>query len=294
MVLTDRQRTELHAGIYEYLSSQQGDGFQKAAAALAEADPEACQKKSSSNILEKKWTAIPRLQKKVLELERTAAQNAKIHAHRTGSTGADGSITRRMLPRLPCSHTLQGHSGVVVTVQVHPVFTVVVSGSEDGTIKVRLILVVTRARDLCLHCMYSFVSLFTHRFGITKVETMYEHSKVTPIQSIHSISLPLGHTWRRVRPTCPLNCGTLPRMRAFEPCGVTITPFPVFASCQNYKPIIQQQRHPSNNCREALMRNWQPVNTCCRHLVTRRSNCGMWKLDFAIIPYRIIMIGFVV
>ena len=135
MVLTDRQRADLHAGIYEYLLSQQGDAFAKAAAALAEADPEACKKKTSSNILEKKWTAIPRLQKKVLELERAAAQSAKIHAHRTGTSAADGT-TRRMLPRLPCSHTLQGHSGVVVTVAVHPVFTVVVSGSEDGTIKV--------------------------------------------------------------------------------------------------------------------------------------------------------------
>lgn len=139
MVLTDRQRADLHYGIYEYLSSQPGDAFAKAAAALAEADPEACSrpKDKSSNILEKKWTAIPRLQKKVLELERATAQSAKIHAHRTGSTaGVDGTTQRRMLPRLPCSHSLQGHSGVVVTVAVHPVFTVVVSGSEDGTIKV--------------------------------------------------------------------------------------------------------------------------------------------------------------
>jgi len=40
------------------------------------------------------------------------------------------------LPRPPCAHTLKGHSGVVSAVAVHPVFTVAVSGSEDGTIKV--------------------------------------------------------------------------------------------------------------------------------------------------------------
>lgn len=157
MVLTDRQRTDLHAGIYEYLLSQPGEGFAKAAAALADADPDACKNGGSSvttngtgaadefrssvggasvPLLEKKWTAVPRLQKKVLELERTAAQNAKMYAHRTGDGSSGQTGPRRMLPRPPAVHTLQGHSAVVSTVAVHPVFTVAVSGSEDGTIKV--------------------------------------------------------------------------------------------------------------------------------------------------------------
>ena len=158
MVLTDRQRSDLHAGIYEYLNSRPEEAFRAVAEALHAADPEACQNRNSNSnkngssviktpLLEKKWTAIPRLQKKVLELERQAAQSAKIHAHRThqsqgtlpddGSTESSGSIgQRRMLPRLPSTHTLQGHSNVVTSCVVHPVFTVVVSGSEDGTIKV--------------------------------------------------------------------------------------------------------------------------------------------------------------
>ena len=141
MVLTDRQREDLHAGIYEYLQSR-GEAYADAAKAFAEADPKSTEKNLNKNVgmtplLEKKWTAIPRLQKKVLELERTVAQSAKIHAHRGGS-GENGTGTaRRMLPRLPCTATLQGHSASVTCVQVHPVFTVVVSGSEDGTIKVR-------------------------------------------------------------------------------------------------------------------------------------------------------------
>jgi len=156
MVLTDRQRDDLHAGIYEYLCSQ--PGFEKVAAALQEAAPNACERhgdlKSGGNnvnghtpILEKKWTLIPRLQKKVLELEKQAAQSAKIHAHRAGGAGAEsdaaagGATTRRMLPRLPAAHTLAGHSMVVTCCAVHPVFTVAVSGSEDGTIKVSELLV---------------------------------------------------------------------------------------------------------------------------------------------------------
>jgi len=142
MVLTDRQRSDLHAGIYEYLLSR--EGFQDTAAAFAIADPESAEKDlptgSSATLIEKKWTAIPRLQKKVLELERQAAHNAQIHGHRTCNGDANsvtsGGGPRRMLPRIPASYTLQGHSAVVLSVQVHPVFTVVVSGSEDGSIKV--------------------------------------------------------------------------------------------------------------------------------------------------------------
>ena len=143
MVLTDRQRGDLHSAIYEYLLAQKDDAaFQRAAEAMKEADPESCTKEpleaGKTPLLEKKWTAIPRLQRKVLELERSAAQSAKIHAHRTGTatTGDAKGDSRRMLPRLPCAHTLQGHAAVVTCVKVHPVFTVAVSGSEDGTIKV--------------------------------------------------------------------------------------------------------------------------------------------------------------
>lgn len=166
MVLTDRQREDLHAGIYEYLQSR-GDAFATAAEAFAAADPTATGKKTNNvgktPLLEKKWTAIPRLQKKVLELERIVAQNAKIHAHRVGgeaggAANGGGSVQRRMLPRLPCAHTLQGHAASVTCVQVHPVFTVVVSGSDDGTIKVCMVgalLCIQLIRSL----LYYYVSL---------------------------------------------------------------------------------------------------------------------------------------
>ena len=171
MVLTDRQRADLHSGIYEYLLSRPGEHFAAAAAALAEADPAACQAKAgnkptsatsaaatSAPILEKKWTAVPRLQKKVLELERAAAQSAKIHAHRAGmglagggGGGGDGAggAGRRMIPRPPAVHTLKGHQGQVTCVAVHPVYTVAVSGSEDGTVKVSAVLGICGISTLC-------------------------------------------------------------------------------------------------------------------------------------------------
>jgi platelet-activating factor acetylhydrolase IB subunit alpha len=158
MVLTDRQRSDLHAGIYEYLLSR-GPQFASVADALAAADPDACQssstadndekntptKRSSSDtstpLLEKKWTAVPRLQKRVLELEKQMASAAKHTAHRNNALGLDpsdiagGGQNRRFLPRSPCSHTLQSHSASVVTLAIHPIYTMAASGSEDGTIK---------------------------------------------------------------------------------------------------------------------------------------------------------------
>ncbi|KAL7511304.1 hypothetical protein ACHAXN_011073 [Cyclotella atomus] len=159
MVLTDRQRSDLHAGIYEYLLSR-GPEFESVATALAAADPDACQqsttddgnnesktptKRSSSSssstpLLEKKWTAVPRLQKRVLELEKQLATNAKHTAHRQNALGLDasdiagGGRDRRFLPRV-CAYTLQSHRSSVVTCAIHPIYTVAASGSEDGTIK---------------------------------------------------------------------------------------------------------------------------------------------------------------
>lgn len=152
MVLTDRQRTDLHAGIYEYLRSRPGEAFQKAAEIFAECDPDACAKTNSNGssaskipLLEKKWIAIPRLQKKVLELERQAAESVKIHAHRV--TTDAGGAQRRLLPRFPPLNTLKGHSMGVTAIALHPDYTVVVSGSEDGTIKVGQIITASRVQD---------------------------------------------------------------------------------------------------------------------------------------------------
>jgi platelet-activating factor acetylhydrolase IB subunit alpha len=166
MVLTDRQRTDLHAAIYAYLLSREGKHFEEAAEALAEAEPscavavEVSDEGSVSTrfskmsvgstsriadlpILERKWTAVPRLQRKIMELEKTLAANAKLYAHKPVSSSVTGIVTngssslegRRMLPRLPSTHTLEGHSSVVTCVALHPKFTTAASGSEDGTIK---------------------------------------------------------------------------------------------------------------------------------------------------------------
>ncbi len=99
-------------------------------------------------VLERKWTAVPRLQKKILELEKIIRTNRGIMMGKFppggGSrgvvtvVGGNGSeVERRMLPRPPCSYELKGHSGVITCVAIHPTSTVAISGSEDGMVKVR-------------------------------------------------------------------------------------------------------------------------------------------------------------
>ena len=69
MVLTERQKKELNQAIYEYFLSE-GSTFIKTAEALKdEAMIESETTDTSKCILEKKWTSVVRLQRKVMELE---------------------------------------------------------------------------------------------------------------------------------------------------------------------------------------------------------------------------------
>jgi len=188
MVLTDRQRADLHAGIHEYLLAQPGEAFSAAAKAMYNADPEACSRNfqtaastgttsigsgirersaeergSSTNpgntststvptdntltnisttipLLEKKWTAVPRLQKKVLELEKCLAAGGNAGGRlllATSSIGSSNTLAegRRNLPRPPSLRTMIGHTGPITCVQCHPMYALLVSASEDGTLK---------------------------------------------------------------------------------------------------------------------------------------------------------------
>ena len=149
MVLTDRQRADLHAGIHEYLLSQPGEAFAAAARAVYNADPDGCARNLTNNgndsstnsssattLLEKKWTAVPRLQKRVLELERALASSAgPATAASTSASALARTSERRNIPRPPALHSLTGHTAAVNCVSLHPTYSLASSGSDDGTIK---------------------------------------------------------------------------------------------------------------------------------------------------------------
>ncbi|KAI9814568.1 MAG: protein with putative role during mitosis [Pycnora praestabilis] len=138
-ILTSRQAEELHKAIIAYLSST---NHSDSAAALrqelgiGDSFDDATSKKYEG-LLEKKWTSVVRLQKKIMDLE---SRNASLQSELDSATPT--SLSRRnqdpttWLPRSPARHTLESHRLPITCVAFHPIFSSLASGSEDTTIKV--------------------------------------------------------------------------------------------------------------------------------------------------------------
>lgn len=132
MVLSQRQREELNKAIADYLSS---NGYLSALAEFQrEADMPGEIDKKYTGLLEKKWTSVIRLQKKVMDLEAKLAEAEK--EFNAGGPTRDKRSPAEWIPRPPEKYCLSGHRSPVTKVIFHPVFSVMVSSSEDATIKV--------------------------------------------------------------------------------------------------------------------------------------------------------------
>ncbi|KAI9816131.1 MAG: protein with putative role during mitosis [Thelocarpon impressellum] len=137
-ILTSRQAEELHKAIVAYLASVNlpesaatlrreislGDGFDDAT------------RKKYEGLLEKKWTSVVRLQKKIMDLEnRVALLQEEVDSATPTSLSRRNQDPSAWLPRAPARHTLQSHRLPITCVAFHPVFSSLASGSEDTTIK---------------------------------------------------------------------------------------------------------------------------------------------------------------
>ncbi|KAI1285785.1 Lissencephaly-1 -like protein [Halotydeus destructor] len=132
MVLTQRQKDELNCAIADYLGS---NGFVDALEAFRrETSMPADNDKKHSGLLEKKWTSVIRLQKKVVDLEAKLAEAEKEYIH--GAPTRDKRSPTEWIPRPPERYSLQGHRAPITRVIFHPVYSLLVSASEDATIKV--------------------------------------------------------------------------------------------------------------------------------------------------------------
>ncbi|VDD94700.1 unnamed protein product [Enterobius vermicularis] len=117
MNLSDRQRDELNRAVADYLQSH---GYTESVEIFKrEANLDDFDERKSSGLLEKKWTSVLRLQKKVLELE-------------TKEKRQPGE----WIPRPPEKYCLTGHRSPLTRVIFHPVYSIIASSSEDSTIKV--------------------------------------------------------------------------------------------------------------------------------------------------------------
>ncbi|KAM9969707.1 hypothetical protein ACTFIR_001543 [Dictyostelium discoideum] len=132
MVLTSKQKEELNGSILDYFeSSQYKSSFEEF---KKETGTELDVKKKG--LLEKKWTSVIRLQKKVLDLEAKVAQLEEELNSGGGRGGGRGRGKEDALPRPPEKHILTGHRNCINSVKFHPSFSLMVSASEDATIKV--------------------------------------------------------------------------------------------------------------------------------------------------------------
>lgn len=86
-----------------------------------------------TDLLEKKWTSIIRMNKKIMDLEATNAQlREDIESAGKGKKVDQSAV----LPREPAKHVLKGHRDGVRAIKFHPVYSLLATASEDATIKV--------------------------------------------------------------------------------------------------------------------------------------------------------------
>ncbi|KAB7494522.1 Lissencephaly-1-like protein [Armadillidium nasatum] len=125
MVLSQRQREELNKAIADYLAS---NGYMDALEAFkAETDMPGEIDRKFAGLLEKKWTSVTELERKLEEYQREITD---------GAPTRDKRSPNEWIPRPPEKFCLSGHRAPVTKVIFHPKYSLLVSSSEDATIKV--------------------------------------------------------------------------------------------------------------------------------------------------------------
>lgn len=88
---------------------------------------------SHMEMLDKKWSSIIRMNKKIMELE---AVNSMLKEDLENAGKGKKMDLAAVLPREPAKLTLKGHRDGVRAVKFHPVYSLIATASEDATIKV--------------------------------------------------------------------------------------------------------------------------------------------------------------
>ncbi|VDO42612.1 unnamed protein product [Onchocerca flexuosa] len=132
MNLSEKQRDELNRAIADYLQSygynESFDAFRRETGLMENDD------KKVMGLLEKKWTSVVRLQKKVMDLEAKLQEAEREYIH--GAPTREKRQPGEWIPRPPEKFCLNGHRSPITRVIFHPVYSIIASSSEDSTIKV--------------------------------------------------------------------------------------------------------------------------------------------------------------
>ncbi|RCI09569.1 hypothetical protein L249_3908 [Ophiocordyceps polyrhachis-furcata BCC 54312] len=138
--LPSKQAEELHKSIVAYLAANNlpnSAALLRDEAGLSEDVFDTATAKKYETLLEKKWTSIVRLQKKIMDLEtRNAALQSELDNATPDSLSKRTQDPLSWLPRLPSRHTLESHRDIINCIAFHPTFTSIASGSDDSTIKI--------------------------------------------------------------------------------------------------------------------------------------------------------------
>ncbi|TFK30042.1 dynein regulator [Coprinopsis marcescibilis] len=132
-LLSDRQKDDLHKAMLDYLYANNHMGafnaLKESADLVYTPDPNA----RYTGLLEKKWTSVIRLQKKIMELEN---RNAALQEELSASPAKRAASQSDWLPRAPAAHVLTGHRAPLTRVTFHPQYSILASASEDATVKI--------------------------------------------------------------------------------------------------------------------------------------------------------------
>ena len=128
LAMTAKQTEDLHKAMLSYMRGAGMDDAADAFAAKAGVKEDPAQK----DALVRKWKSVLRLQKKVLELEAEVAELKDTVKNAGKAKKADDSES---LPRSAPRCVLQGHKRAVTSLAFHPAYTLLVTASEDATLK---------------------------------------------------------------------------------------------------------------------------------------------------------------
>lgn len=140
-MLSQRQKEELNRAIAEYLASNNYKESYDVFIKETNLPPDAISDKKSAGMLEKKWTTVVRLQKKIVELEQQLEKKdlEMANSYQPGRNMGPGNEKRSpvdWIPRPPEKFSLTGHRSTVTKVIFHPTYSIIASCSEDATIKI--------------------------------------------------------------------------------------------------------------------------------------------------------------